>query len=69
MNSNGSNDNELLLTLEECATRLSMSIRTIYREIAAGHFPRPVKIRRLSRVPVSALEAYVRWLAGSKAKS
>ena len=53
-----------LLTIKDAALRLAISTRTIHREIAAGRFPRPVKIGRSVRVPLSALEAYVRRLLG-----
>ena len=63
MNSIGQDDGLLLVTIEEAARRLGMSIRTIYREIAAGRFPRPLKIGRKSvRIPVSALLEYVERL-------
>lgn len=65
----GENDHTLLLTLEECASRLSLSIRTLHREIAAGRFPRPVKIGRATRIPMAALLAYVDRLSGNVAHS
>jgi excisionase family DNA binding protein len=55
----------LLVTLKEAAIRLSLSKRTLHREISAGRFPRPVKIGRSSRIPVLALQAYVRRLMDS----
>lgn len=58
-----------LLTIKAAAQRLSISTRTIHREIAAGRFPRPVKIGRSSRVPLDALENYVRRLSGLGAES
>lgn len=54
----------MLLTLKEAALRLSLSTRTLHREISAGRFPRPVKIGRSTRVPLAALVAYVRGLSG-----
>lgn len=54
----------LLLTLKEAALRLSLSTRTLHREISAGRFPRPVKIGRATRVPLAVLVAYVRGLSG-----
>jgi excisionase family DNA binding protein len=63
-----SNDSEskapLLITVKEAAERLSLSTRTLHREISAGRFPRPVKIGRASRVPIAALVDYVRSLSG-----
>lgn len=50
---------ELLLTLEEAASRLAISKRTLEREIAAQRFPKPLKIGRASRVPEADVQAYV----------
>ena len=58
------NEGLLLLTLKDAAVRLSLSTRTLHREISAGRFPRPVKIGRSSRVPLAALLNYVRGLSG-----
>lgn len=58
-----------LVTLSEAAEMLSISIRTLHREISAGRFPRPIKIGRSARVPVSALEAYIQKLSGESASS
>lgn len=69
MNSLEQSSKPLLLTLEECAISLRMSIRSLYREIAAGHFPRPVKIGRSTRVPFSSLEAYVKRLSDDRVDS
>lgn len=44
--------------LTEVAMRLGISPRSLYREIARGHFPRPVKIGRSSRVLESDIDAY-----------
>lgn len=49
----------LLLTLNEAARRLSVCRRTLERLIAAGEFPRPVKVAGSTRVPVADVEAYV----------
>src|SRR5882724_7776565 len=46
------------LTLKEVAARLKISRRHLEREIAAGRFPRPLKIGRSVRVPESDLPAY-----------
>lgn len=63
MNAAEQPNNLLLVTIEEAAQRLSLSKRTIHREISLGNFPRPVKIGRASRIPVEALHDYVRRLA------
>lgn len=54
----------LLVSLDDAAKRLSVSRRTIEREIAAGRFPRPMKIGRTTRVSLSALLAYIEKLSG-----
>lgn len=53
------------LTLNEVADRLQVCRRTLEREIAAGNFPRPLKIGRSVRIPESDLQAY---LTGLRAK-
>lgn len=62
MDAAGQPNNALLLTLDEAAARLSVSKRTLHREISAGNFPPPVKIGRSTRVPVAALLEYVQRL-------
>ena len=54
----------LLLSLDDAAQRLSVSRRTLEREIVHGRFPRPLKIGRATRVSLAALEAYIRKLTG-----
>ena len=58
-----STDSLQCITIDEAAKRLSISTRTIHREISAGRFPRPIKIGRSARVPVSALLAYIQRLS------
>lgn len=52
-----------LLTLKEAAVRLSISKRSLEREISSGKFPRPLKIGRSSRVTLAMLRAYVLQLS------
>lgn len=56
---NTSIDTVDFITLHEAARRLSVSKRTLHREIAAGRFPAPVKIGRASRVTLVDLELYI----------
>ena len=56
-----------LLTLDDAAKRLSVSRRTIEREISAGHFPRPLKIGRATRVTAAAIHAYIQKLSAASA--
>ncbi|MBK9989787.1 MAG: helix-turn-helix domain-containing protein [Verrucomicrobia bacterium] len=57
-----------LITLVEAAKRLSISRRTLEREIVRGRFPTPVKVGSCSRVPVAALENYLALLVGDGAR-
>lgn len=49
-----------LLTSEMVATRLSISIRTVWRLVAAGRFPQPVRWnRKLVRWKTKDVEEYL----------
>lgn len=48
-----------LVSLDDAAKRLSISRRTIEREISAGRFPRPIKIGRATRITLVALQSYI----------
>ncbi len=48
-----------LLTALECAEALQVSRPTLYRRIADGTFPKPVKIGALSRWPRSEILAAI----------
>lgn len=52
-----------LLSLDDAAKRLSISRRTIEREISAGRFPRPLKIGRATRITLVALQSYIEKLS------
>jgi excisionase family DNA binding protein len=52
----------VLLTPAEAARRLSISVRTLERQIAAGHFPQPRRIGRSVRILASDLQAYAQGL-------
>lgn len=54
----------LLLTVEEAARRLGIGRTTAFALVQAGHL-RSVRIGRLRRVPVDAMEEYVRGLGQS----
>lgn len=47
------------LTIAEVAARLRVSNMTVYRMVHAGEL-RAVRVRRSMRVPIPALEAYLR---------
>ena len=46
------------LTLDQVASMLTVSKRTIMREIARGRFPKPAKIGRTTRVSLADVESY-----------
>jgi excisionase family DNA binding protein len=46
------------LTLEQAASLLSVSKRTVMREIARGRFPKPAKVGRSTRVTMQDVETY-----------
>ena len=52
------NSQESLLTLSEIGARLSLSKRAVYRLIARGDLPKPVKVGGASRLCLSDLEAF-----------
>ena len=51
-----------LLSLEKAARRLDISPRSLYRVIARGELPCPVKIGRSSKLCQSDLDAYLQAL-------
>ena len=48
-----------LVTLPEAAQMLSVSKRTLERQIAGGAFPSPMKIGRSVRVSLADISAYL----------
>ncbi len=40
-----------LLTLQQVAERLAVSLRSVYRLMAEGELPQPVKVLGCSRIP------------------
>ncbi len=57
---------ERLLTIREVASRLGASTRHVYRLIASGELPRPVKVGKASRIPESELNDYIKRIKGSR---
>jgi excisionase family DNA binding protein len=51
---------EQLLSLQTAANCFGVCVRTVYRLIDEGQLPRPIKIRGCSRLPLSAVNAYLR---------
>ncbi|MEO0750354.1 MAG: helix-turn-helix domain-containing protein [Pseudomonadota bacterium] len=52
-----------LLTSEDVAARLQISIRQIHNLVSAGDFPPPMKVGRLNRWRALDVENYVEQLA------
>ena len=52
-----------MLKRAQVALRLGVCERTVSRMVAAGEFPRPVKVRRAARWPESDVD---RFLGGSR---
>jgi excisionase family DNA binding protein len=50
---------ERLLPLKEAALAIGVSVREVYRLIARGELPRPVKVGRATRIPESEVAAYI----------
>jgi len=55
----GNQHRDWLVSLKHVAERLDVSIRTVYRLIAAGILPGPVKVRGASRLWASDVERYL----------
>lgn len=67
MASENSNVVVLLLSVPDAAKRLGVCRRSLERLIADGVFPRPVKLGRSSRVPVTDVERFVESLTRERA--
>nr|WP_111301067.1 AlpA family phage regulatory protein [Paracoccus saliphilus] len=55
-----------LLNLHEVTHLTALSRATVYRAIANGDFPRPVKIGRVSRWPASEVSSFVAGLSAKR---
>lgn len=52
--------NDRLISIKESASRLGISVRTLYRMIADKQIPEPIKIRSRSMIPERCLDAITR---------
>ena len=59
-------DLKRLIGLGKAAEMLDISLRELQRRIAAGEFPRPVKIGRLSKVLVEDVLSYIETLRSAR---
>lgn len=51
-----------MMTLAEVAEAMNVTQRHVYRLIAAGEFPQPIRVGRCVRVPLSEFRAYLERL-------
>jgi excisionase family DNA binding protein len=58
-----------LIGLDKVAVLLDVSIREVYRMIATGELPRPVKIGRLSKLPFGDVLGYIEKLKSSRVEA
>ena len=53
-----------LLTAQDVARRLSIGVRTLWRMVAAGRLPQPIRYtRKLVRWKASDIDRYIRGLS------
>ena len=55
-----------LISLKAAAARLDLSLRAVYRLIARGDLPRPVKVGGSSKLFISDLDAYLESLKATR---
>lgn len=55
-------DRERLLTMADAARVLGISTRGLYRLVASGELPAPLKIGRASRMALTEIHAYIERL-------
>jgi len=53
------NGNPVMLTLREVAQLLSIGLRTLRRHIAAGNFPKPIRLGGTQRFSLKAIESWI----------
>lgn len=58
-----------LVGLDKVAEMLDISEREVYRLIAAGELPKPVKIGRLSKLPLSDVLDYIERLKSARSET
>lgn len=55
-----------LISLKTVAGRLSVDKRTVYRMIARGDLPRPIKVGRSSRLYSSEIDKYLQRITTNR---
>ncbi|HEX9783848.1 MAG TPA: helix-turn-helix domain-containing protein [Opitutaceae bacterium] len=63
------NAQDRLIQIREVAARLGLSVRAVYRLVASGDFPPPVKVGGATRFYLSDLEAYLAALRTARPTS
>ncbi|TVP80231.1 MAG: helix-turn-helix domain-containing protein [Puniceicoccaceae bacterium] len=63
-----SNNQDRLLTVQDVAERLSLSVRAVYRLIAEKQLPQPVKLGRASRLYTSDISRYLDSLRNQRGR-
>jgi len=53
-------DERPLIMLDQAAQRISICRRTLYREVARGNFPPPLKIGRATRYRAEDVDDYLK---------
>jgi len=61
-----SNDPDQLVSVSDAASRLDISLRSLYRIIARRELPAPVKVGRLSKLCESDLNSYIQHLKSQR---
>jgi len=64
--SSPSDSGEQLLSIPRAAQQLDISVRGLYRLMANGHLPYPVKVGRSSKLCQSDLDRYIEDLKSSR---
>lgn len=57
---NAKNDDDvIMLTVDEVARRLSISVRGVWRQVSIGNIPEPVYVGRLARWPLKTIKDWM----------
>jgi len=69
MSAESTGTSDRLLTLGQVAEVLSGSVRTVWRLVARGELPAPVKVGRSARLCLSDVEAYLERLKAQRVRA
>lgn len=62
-------ERDRLVTIREAAQTLGVSVRALYRLIASGELPAPLKIGKASRMSMTEIHAYIERLKAERDKA